>query len=79
MVFLRCHFSHALSCIYGRVDTKIIPTVVDRDRYIVANVLQPRHMDMEQVKQLSNQLDTWTVKVKTVLNSIEDQTPELFN
>ena len=41
--------------------------------------VQPRHMDMEQIKQLSNQLDTWSDKVKTVLNSIEDQTPELFS
>ena len=41
--------------------------------------VQPRHMDMEQVKQLGNQLNTWTNKVKTVLTSIEDQTPELFS
>ena len=41
--------------------------------------VQPRHMDMDQVKQLGNQLNTWTNKVKTVLTSIEDQTPELFS
>ena len=41
--------------------------------------VQPRHMDMEQVKQLCSQLDTWTDKVKTVLTTIEDQTPELFS
>ena len=41
--------------------------------------VQPRHMDMRQVRQLSDQLETWTNKVKKVLNSIEDQTPELFS
>ena len=41
--------------------------------------VRPRHMDMEQVQQLSSQLDIWSQKVKTVLNTIEDQTPELFS
>ena len=41
--------------------------------------VQPRHMDIVQVGQLSTQLHSWAQRVKTVLCTIEAQTPELFS
>jgi len=38
----------------------------------------PRVLDLEQISALDKQIDDWSVKVKKMLVTIEDQTPELY-
>lgn len=53
-------------------------TIDEVDATVNVSWVQPRVLDKDQLKLLSEQLSSWTDKVKSALLTIEDQTAELY-
>ncbi|KAJ1439704.1 26S proteasome subunit like protein [Ochromonadaceae sp. CCMP2298] len=53
-------------------------TIDEVDAAVNITWVQPRVLDRDQLKMLSEQLGSWTDKVKSTLVTIEDQTAELY-
>jgi len=49
------------------------------DQELTVSWVQPRVLDMPQLKQLCSRFQEWKENVKSTLAFVEDQTPELFN